>query len=236
MIKQNTLFVLFLTLFLTTSHAQDGINLLDNEGKRHGLWKKNYEGTDQPRYEGTFKHGKEAGVFKFYKLDQKRSVLSATRAFNPDSDDILVKFFSSKGKLISEGHMTDTLFVGKWVYYHNKSKAIMTVEHYNIKGKLEGERMVYYENGQMAEHSNHINGKMEGISKIFSEKGVVIKEFSYKNDMLNGMSKYYNGAGELVAEGAYRNDQKHGIWKYYENGVLTEEKDFTVYSKNPKKQ
>lgn len=236
MIKQKILFVLFLTLFLTSVQGQEGINLVDNEGKRHGLWKKNYDSSDQLRYEGSFEHGREVGVFKFYKLDKKKSVLSATRTFNPDSDDIIVKFFSSKGKLISEGHMTDTLFVGKWVYYHNKSNAIMTVEQYNTNGKLEGERYVYYENGQIAEHSNYINGKMEGLSKVFSEKGVLIKEFSYKNDMLNGMSKYYNGAGQLLAEGAYRNDQKHGIWKYYENGVLTEEKDFTVYSKNPKKQ
>ena len=50
------------------------------------------------------------------------------------------------------------------------------------------------------------------------------------------MSKYYDSDGKMLAEGAYRNDQKHGIWKFYEKGVLTEEKDFTVYSKNPMKQ
>lgn len=236
MSNQTLLLTVVLTLFLTTVHAQEGINQFDAKGERHGLWKKNYEGLNQPRYEGMFHHGKEVGLFKFYKLDKNKSVLSATREFSPDSDAISVKFFSSKGKLISEGHMKDTLFVGKWVYYHNKSKAIMTVEHYNANGKLEGERMVYYENGQMAEHSIYNNGKIEGLSKIFSDKGVIIKKFSYKEDMLNGMSKYYNGDGQLLAEGAYRNDKKHGIWKYYENGVLTEEKDFTEYSRNPMKQ
>jgi antitoxin component YwqK of YwqJK toxin-antitoxin module len=53
---------------------------------------------------------------------------------------------------------------------------------------------------------------------------------------LDGVSKYYDKDGQLLAEGTYRNDKKHGIWKYYENGELTEEKDFTTYSKNPKKQ
>jgi antitoxin component YwqK of YwqJK toxin-antitoxin module len=236
MIKQKLFLVLLLTLFLTSGHAQNEINAFDSEGKRHGFWKKNFDASDQPRYEGTFNHGREVGVFKFYTLNQKKSVLSATRAFSPDNDDILVKFFSSKGKLISEGQMTDTLFFGKWVYYHNKSKEIMTLEHYNSKGKLEGEKMVYYENGQIAEQSKYINGKMEGVSKVFSEKGMLIKEFSYQNDMLNGMSRYYNSTGQLLAEGTYRNDQKHGIWKYYENGMLTEEKDFTVVSKNPGKQ
>jgi len=236
MIKQNIVLYFFLTVFLTTASAQNVINQFDDSGERHGFWKKDFDNTKQPRYEGTFEHGKEIGLFKFYKLDGSKSVLSATREFKENSDEILVKFYSSKGKLISEGQMKDKLFIGKWVYYHNKSKAIMTIEHYNDQGNLHGEKTIFYENGQMAEQSNYVNGKIEGVSKIFSEKGVVIKEFLYKNDMLNGMSKYYNADGQILAEGAYRNDQKHGIWKYYTNGVLSEEKDFTVYSKNPKKQ
>lgn len=236
MIKQILFLSFTLTLFLTTASAQEVINQFDDAGKRHGFWKKNFDQTDQPRYEGTFDHGNEVGVFKFYKLDGKTSVLSATRDFNADNDTIAVKFFSSKGKLISEGKMVDKLFVGKWTYYHNKTKAIMTVEHYNDAGKLEGERLVYYPNGQLAEEAHYSNGALNGITKIFSNKGVVIKEFLYKNGLLDGLSKYYDGSGQLLAEGVYRNDKKHGVWKYYENGKLTEEKDYTVYSKNPVKQ
>lgn len=236
MIKLKLLWSLLLSVFFTVMSAQNVQNQFDANGERHGEWRKTFDNTDQPRYEGTFNHGKEVGVFKFYKLDKGKSVLSATREFLPDSDDILVKFYSSKGKLISEGKMTNKLFVGKWVYYHNKTNELMTVEYYNGKGQLEGERLVYYPNGQMAEQSYYANGKKDGISKVFSEKGVLIKEFTYKDDLLHGMSKYFDGNGKMLAEGTYRNDQKYGIWKYYENGVLTEEKDFTVHSKNPKKQ
>ena len=236
MIKQNIILFLFLTLTLTSMVAQDHINQLDTDGKRHGTWRKDFDGTTQPKYEGVFEHGKEIGLFKFYKLDGKESVLSATREFQPDSDHIDVKFYSSKGKLISEGKMIGKSFVGKWLYYHNKTNGVMIDEHYNNKGRLEGERLVYYPKGQLAEQAYYVDGKQEGNSKVFAENGTVIKDFSYKNDMLEGISKYYDAAGQLLAEGAYRNDQKHGMWKYYENGVLTEEKDFTVYSKNPKKQ
>lgn len=236
MIKQNILSVFFLTLFLTPTFAQTLINQLDNEGKRHGEWRKDFDDTAQPRYEGVFNHGKEVGLFKFYKLDGNKSVLSATREFSDHDDSILVKFFSSKGKLISEGQMMGKSFVGKWVYYHNKTKGIMTIEHFNKEGQLQGEKVVYYPKGQLAEQSNYINGKQNGVSTIYSENGAIIKEFIYKDDMLDGMSKYYNADGQLLAEGAYKNDKKHGLWKYYENGVLTEEKDFTTYSKNPIKQ
>jgi antitoxin component YwqK of YwqJK toxin-antitoxin module len=235
MIKRNIITFAILTFFLTNVSAQS-VNQLDEKGQRHGYWKTNFDKTVQPRYEGTFEHGEEVGTFKFYKLVEGKSKLSATREFFPDSDRINVKFFSSKGKLISEGMMKDKLFIGKWVYYQNKNKGILTIENYNDNGIMEGEKMVYYENGQVAEKSMYVNGEIDGISTWYSPIGKVIKEFTYNNGLLDGVSKYYDKDGQLLAEGTYRNDKKHGIWKYYENGELTEEKDFTTYSKNPKKQ
>lgn len=225
--------VMFFTVLLGFSQQ---INQLDANGERHGFWKKNFENTDQPKYEGTFEHGKEVGTFKFYKLVDGKSKLSATREFLPDNHKINVKFFSSKGKPISEGMMNDKLFVGKWTYYHNKKDGIMMIENYNDKGVLEGEKLVFYENGQTAEKSTYVNGEIDGISLWYSPNGNILKEFQYKNGLLHGISKYYDKDGKLLAEGAYKNDKKHGIWKYYENGQLTEEKDFTIRSKNPYKQ
>lgn len=235
MIKQNILLLLILTLTLTHASGQT-VNQLDAKGERHGFWKNNFEKTDQPKYEGTFEHGKEVGTFKFYKLVDGKSKLSATREFLPDSDKINVKFYSSKGKLISEGMMVDKLFNGKWVYFQNKVDGVLMTEHYNEQGVLEGEKLVYYENGKIAEKSNYVNGEIDGISVWYSDKGILLKEFTYINGELHGMAKYYDNEGKMLAEGLYRNDKKHGIWKYYENGQLTDEKDFTTFSKNPKKQ
>src|SRR5690606_14493779 len=226
--------VILLAFFCVNIYAQK-INQLDAKGERHGLWKKNFETTDQPKYEGTFEHGKEVGTFKFYKLVDGKSKLSATREFLPNSDNINVKFYSSQGKLISEGMMKDKIFVGKWVYYQNKSKNILMTETYNNVGVLEGEKLVYYEGGKIAEKSIYENGEIDGISRWYSENGNVLKEFTYKNGQLHGIAKYYDIDGKLLAEGNYKKDKKHGTWKYYENGELKEEKDFTIYSKNPKK-
>lgn len=235
MIKQNFTILVILTLFLTNVSAQS-INQLDAKGERHGFWKKNFEKTNQPRYEGTFEHGEEVGLFKFYKLVDGKSALSATKDFLPNSDKVQVKFYSSKGKLISEGMMKDKLYIGKWIYYHNKANGIMTTENYNDNGILEGEKIVFYENGQIAEKAVYVNGEIDGLSTWYSPEGKLLKEFNYKNGMLHGVSKYYDKDGQLLAEGSYKNDKKHGIWKYYENGVFKEEKDFTIRSKNPKKQ
>jgi len=232
--NKSLVFLIILTLTNFIGYTQESINQLDVNGERDGYWKKNFENTDQPRYEGQFKHGKEIGLFKFYKLVEKKSVLSATKEFNENDNIAIVKFFASTGKPISEGKMNAKAYVGKWVYYHNKTNAVMSIENYNELGQLHGEKLVYYENGQIAEKSYYVNGKQEGKAIWYSESGVVLKEFLYENDELHGMSKYYDGKGQLIAEGAYKRGQKNGIWKYYTDGKLTEEKDFTLINNKKK--
>ncbi|ALJ04421.1 preprotein translocase YidC [Pseudalgibacter alginicilyticus] len=224
--------VLLLSFFLFTSMVfAQNINQFDANGQRHGIWKKNFEGTDVLRYEGAFLHGKEIGLFKFYKNINKKAVLSATKLFNKDNNIAEVKFYSSSGKLITEGVMNGKMYVGTWKYYQKTSNKLLTLEYYNDSGKLDGERFVYYPNGKVAEKQHYVNGKLNGISQWYSDTNVVIKEFVYENDVLHGLSKVYNAKGELIVEGTYKQGKKNGIWQYYENGSLTEEVDFTPKSK-----
>ncbi len=228
-----TILIFFISLL---TWSQD-INQFDTNGKRHGIWKKNFDGTNQVRYHGEFAHGKEVGEFKFYKLIKKKSVLTAVKQFNTNDNSAYVKFLSSRGKVISEGKMLGKLYVGEWNYFHNKSDRIMTLEYYNDKGQLQGEKLVYYKDGEIAERANYIDGKLQGESKWYSVKGVVLKAFIYDNNELHGIAQYYNGKNELLAEGHYKRGKKAGLWKYYENGDLTNEKDFSApVNKRKKKQ
>lgn len=227
-----TILIFFISLL---SWAQE-FNQFDAEGKRHGVWKKNFDGTKQVRYQGEFNGGKEVGEFKFYKLIKKKSVLTATKLFNTADNSAQVTFLSSRGKVISEGKMVGKLYVGKWTYYHNKTKGIMTLENYNAKGLLEGEKLVYYKGGDVAERANYVDGKLQGESQWLSDKGVVLKAFMYDNDELHGVARYYNGKSELIVEGHYKRGKKAGVWKYYENGELTKETNFSKVIKRKKKQ
>ena len=89
------LFSIILLLMYSFSFAQT-LNQFDTNGNRHGIWKKYFEGTKSVRYEGEFKHGKEIGVFKFYKYIDEKSVLSTTKQFNDSNYIAEVKFFSSQ--------------------------------------------------------------------------------------------------------------------------------------------
>ena len=231
--KHISIIILFL---LTTFISAQSINQLDVDGKRHGIWKKNFEGTKQVRYQGEFIHGKEIGLFKFYKYIKKRSVLTATKQFNEKDNIADVKFISSRGKVISEGKMIGKLYVGKWVYYHKNSKKVMTHETYDNNGKLDGKRIVYYDHGKIAEEANYISSSLEGVSIWYSKNGVIIKVFIYENNELHGLAKYYSEEGVMLAQGSYKRGKKTGIWKYYNNGKLVKKTDFTYVPKYKKKQ
>ncbi len=229
-------FVLCVMVLLSGTLMSQSLNQFDSDGNRHGKWKKNFEGTQVVRYEGEFSHGKEVGLFKFYKNIKGVPVLTATRQFNNTDDLAEVTFYASDKQVISEGLMRGKTYVGPWKYYHNKSKQLMTLEHYNNNGQLDGDKFIYYPNGQIAEQSFYKDGKLDGEALWYTEDGVLIKKYRYVMGELHGEAKFYDKAGVLVAEGIYRKDKKHGIWKYYEDGELKEEKDFTVKSKNPYKK
>lgn len=231
----NKAILILLTLLSSFSFSQD-LNKNDANGKRHGIWKKNFEGTKVLRYEGEFKHGKEIGTFKFYKNIDGKSVLTATRAFNADSDLAQVTFFSSVKNIISEGEMRGKTYVGKWVYYHNKSKIVMTQEFYNNKGQLEGEKKTFYLSGQLAKVEQYSSGILVGESRSFSESGKLTKSYNYLNGELHGPAKVFDTKGNVIMEGVYQKDRRHGIWKFYTNGKLTKEQDFTRRSNNPYKK
>ena len=218
----------FVLLFTIQLSAQES-NQLDANGNRHGIWKKYFDGTQQLRYEGAFKNGKEVGLFKYYSL-RSGKIPVATRLFKSGSDLAEVKFFSIKGSLISEGGMNGKSREGTWRFYQLDGKTLLSVETYE-NGVLNGPFEVYYKNGKLSETFNYVAGKKHGPSKKYSEARVLIQGLEYNNDRLAGPAKYYNSKGELVIDGLYAANRKAGLWKYYEAGKLTKEMDYANWSK-----
>lgn len=204
-------------------------NALDSDGKRHGVWQKKFEGSNQIRYQGTFEHGKEIGEFKFYKPNSGNQP-TAIKYFSKESDTVLVKYFTQKGSVISKGKMIGKNRVGLWQYYHSNSDKIMMTEEY-VAGEMEGEQRTYFPNGQLTELTYYKQGKKEGKRVVYSDAGILIKEFVYVADKMNGLAKYYDAKGKVKIEGNYKMDRKDGIWKYYKDGKLTEQKKFPLYNK-----
>lgn len=225
--------LVLLLLTLNLGFAQEEWNKFDENGKRHGPWKKLYEGTKLIKLTGTFEHGKPVGEFKYYHKKSGKQP-STVKIYDKNSDMATVKHYTSKGKLISEGQMKGKELFGKWTYYHKKTDAVLSVEYYK-DGELDGERVTYYENGNLVEQEFYKRGILHGDRKVFSEKGNVIKHFQYINGTLEGKVYYYDDDGNVTIEGKYKNGKRISVWKYYKNGKQYDEKDYTI-SRNPYKK
>lgn len=202
--------------------AQD-INKLDEKGLKHGLWKGVYEESKRPRYEGTFEHGKEVGLFRFFD-DTKAGTVIATREFNPKDNSCYTIFYNQKKNKVSEGKSVNKLNEGEWKYYHEDLPLVMTSEMY-VKGKLEGVRKVYYKNETptLAEETTYKNGIKNGPYRKYAENGVIMEESNYKNDQYDGPAIFRDPKNVVTAKGNFKNGKKVGIWEFTKGDKTTKE-------------
>ncbi len=216
----NFLFLIF--CFSISCNSQK--NALDQQGRRNGPWKINFESTDHPKFEGNYLHGKEVGSFKYYKkgfYDHPAAILD----YNEKNDSVLVTYYTQTGKPISKGKMVNKMREGEWLYYHHKSDSIMMTEFYK-NDTLHGWQKTYYPSGKLAEKTKYTNGNKDGVSFIYAENGTVVKELNFKHGKLHGAACYYNSKGEKEMEGQFNEGNKTGLWKYYRDGKLEKEEDY----------
>ena len=212
----------FLFLVNISIFAQADYNKLDDKGNKNGLWKGSYEDTKNPKYEGTFDHGKEVGTFTFYDNIKTKTVI-ATREFNPQDNSAYTIFYDQKKNKVSEGKLVNRLSEGEWKYYHKASKVVMTIENYS-NGKLEGLRSVFYPNSKIAEEIHYKNDSKEGLYKRYTESGIIIEESNYKNNEYDGLATFKDpDDGTIVSKGMFLKGKKAGNWQFFSKGKLVKE-------------
>ena len=222
--KKYLVYLILLTISFgyaqTKAKVQTAPNALDAKGERHGLWNGFYDDSKILRYEGTFNHGKESGLFTYYANSDKKLVM-ATRNFDNKNNAFTI-FFDDKNNKVSEGNVVNKLRNGIWKYYHKNSKAVMATENY-VNDKLEGSRKVFYIDGKLAEEVQYKNNLKEGFSKKYSKDSKLVEESTYANNVLNGSYKVYDETGKLAIKGQFKDDLKNGLWQYFFEGKLVKE-------------
>jgi len=229
-------FLKVIIVFCLTSSvfSQSDLNKLDENGKKHGVWKGVYEESKRPRYEGTFDHCKEIGLFTYFD-DAKEATVLATREFNSKDNSAYTIFYDQKKNKVSEGKVVNKMHEGPWIYYHEASKIVMTLENYK-NGKLEGLKTINFPSGVVAEQTNYKNGVKEGVYRKYTEKGVVLEESFYVKGEFNGASTFKGPDGLVVAKGMFKLGKKVGIWQFFENGKLVSKDNFNKPQKKFKKR
>jgi antitoxin component YwqK of YwqJK toxin-antitoxin module len=155
------------------------------------------------------------GTFSFY-CETCGDQPFCVKEFSPNIPT-QVRYFSTKGNLLSKGAMIGKKRSGLWLIFHENSEKVMTRELY-VSGKLHGEITTYYLSGEIIETTTYLNGLKQGKSSYYAPDGIKLKELSYKNDLLDGPAAYYSHTGKLTMKGDYKNGMHHGVWNYYKDG------------------
>lgn len=225
-------FFIFFVMGIFSVNAQSKINQMDNNGKRHGVWRKYYS-NERVRYVGKFEHGKEVGVFKYFSASNSDNPI-IIKNYHSNDDLADVQFFTPGGKIESEGMMRGKKREGKWLYYHPDGKAIMSEENYS-NGNLNGPYKTFYANGEPTETTSYKNGLQDGNYKKYSIKGFLYQDFNYANGMLNGMAIYYSRkTGDMIKKGPYNDDLRVGTWENYVDGELVSTEQPAIKPKREK--
>ncbi len=151
---------------------------------------------------GPFEHGKEVGVFKFYSASNSDNPV-IIKEYNENSDLADVRFYTPSGVLESEGKMRGKEREGKWLYYHEDGKSIMSEENY-VNGKLDGEYKTFYPTGEPTEIAYYKNGLLHGNYKKYSIKGFLYQDFNYAGGQIK-----WNG--RLLQPEIRRSHQKRAL-------------------------
>ena len=106
--------------------------------------------------------------------------------------------FNPEGKLLEEAH------------YRNDS--------------LDGERRLFYTNGQVDVVEHYDNGTFSGKYQKFSDKGALMLEQVFEKGQIEGPSIAYYANGTVAEKVMFKNGEENGPFtEYYSSGVLKTE-------------
>lgn len=94
-------------------------------------------------------------------------------------------------------------------------------------GKRKGQRMKWYENGQVMQISFYADGELHGLMEEWYENGLKMAEGTYEKGKLHGLVRRWHNNGEREAEYPYEDGELHGILiQWSRHGRMTSKKQY----------
>ena len=211
-------FVALLAVVAGSAVAQPpsaGPNLTDAQGRKQGSWSKSWP-TGKVRYTGQFKDDRPVGNFKHY---TEEGVLATEQEFAADGLSSHARHFHANGQPMAIGNYLGQLKDSTWNYFDMEGRP-QSVEHYH-NGVLTGDRIVYYDNGGVAERCTFVDGERQGDWKQYFPGGTVKAQATYVKDEPEGTMTWFYPNGKKEIEGNVVRGERDGEWIYYnEDGSI----------------
>ncbi len=105
-------------------------------------------------------------------------------------------------------------FHGKYISFEIETNRKMIECNYN-NGKLDGEKIRYYRNGNIMKKETYVNDLLDGVVQRYNGNGTLMYSFTYKNGIQHGPFLEWYTNGEISSEGTYENGFLKGIYRTY---------------------
>ena len=147
---------------------------------------------------------------------------------NAGRDRKVVRYQDTAGKVVqAEEQFKNNRPAGTWRDYYPDGKAVRKAETYGSSGRLVGDRLTYFENGQVQTRQPYLNGFLGGVGQEYFPSGKLRKETTYVRSQIQGAFKEYREDGTLTLSGLYRNSRQSGVWTYYKEDGTTVDRTVT---------
>ena len=147
---------------------------------------------------------------------------------NNGRDRKITRYQDAAGKLVqADEQYKNNRPAGTWRDYFPDGKAVRKTETYGPSGRLVGDRITYFENGQIQNRQPYLNGFLGGVGQEYFASGKLRKETTYMRSQIQGAFKEYREDGSLAVSGLYRNSRQSGLWTYYKEDGTTVDRTVT---------
>ncbi|GAA4349724.1 hypothetical protein GCM10023185_06660 [Hymenobacter saemangeumensis] len=185
-----------------------------------------YYETGQVKTRITYRMGTPTGKGVEYYLNG--NVREETDYANAGKDRKITRYYDAPGKpREAEEQYKNNRPTGTWREFYADGKSPRKTETYGPIGRLLGDRIQYYENGQMQSRQPYVNGLLIGVGQEFYSSGKLRKETTYVHNLLSGPFKELREDGTLAVSGQYKNGKQNGVWTYFKEDGQTAERSVT---------
>jgi antitoxin component YwqK of YwqJK toxin-antitoxin module len=161
-------------------------------------------------------------------------VREETEYGNGGRDRKITRYYDAAGKLKeAEQQFKNNRPTGTWREYYADGKTPRKTETYGPTGRLNGERLAYFENGQVQTRQPYVNGFLSGLGQEYYASGKLRKEANYAHNLLVGAFRELREDGTLAVTGLYKNGKQSGEWTYYKEDGQTVDRTVTYRDGRP---
>jgi antitoxin component YwqK of YwqJK toxin-antitoxin module len=226
--------ILIILLLAAPLSWSQSVNQKDTQGRKQGVWQKNYPKSRAFEYKGQFKDDKPVGTFYYYYVSSKKKaiivhdektgrstavmyhengVLMAKGIFRNQEKDSIWEYYGPSGRISTKESYSNGKLNGNQIVYYvfedpsDRRMIVAKVTPY-VMGIINGDVIEYFDTGVIKSKVTYVKGKKEGVGVINHPNGKVMMTERYKGGIQHGWQSAHNESGVETGKVYYRSGKR----------------------------